>query len=236
MSLTFNPPEAQIFGGPRDRSYPSPVELLHVSIFHTGPGINELVRFYQIALNMRFVYMTAYPTFEFIAISADDENHRLGFINALSEDPPGGVGAGYGVMKVEEGMEPRQAPLRPCRLEHTSWLYRDFEAVLLTAKRIKEELGVWPRTTRHGGHDLTIDYDDPDGNRVEMLSQHKTQGEILFSIYKGALGTPDEKRDYADSYMMMDMEKLMALHDSGVPISQLTDRDFCRSMREQGKL
>jgi hypothetical protein len=232
----FNPPEAQIFGGPRDRSYPSPIELLHISIFHTGPGIDELVHFYQVALNMRFVFKTSYPTFEFIAISPDDENHRLGFVNALTDDPPGGVAAPGGVMKLEAGVEPRHAPQRPCRIEHTSWLYRDFEAVLLTAKRIKEELGLWPRTTRHGGHDLTIDYDDPDGNRVEMLSQHKTQNEILFSIYKGAMGTPDEKRAYADSYMMMDMEKLLGLYETGTPIEKLTDRAFCRAMREEGRL
>jgi catechol 2,3-dioxygenase-like lactoylglutathione lyase family enzyme len=226
MSLAFNAPEQKIFGGARDRSYPAPAQLLHVSIFHTGPGIDDLVRFYQVVLNMRYVFKTTYPAFEFIAISPDDENHRVGFVNVLTDGPAG---------KASEA-DIRDAPLRPCRIEHTSWLYRDYEEILLTAKRIHEELGLWPRSTRHGGVDLTIDYDDPDGNRVELLSQWKSKSEILFGLYQRSGMSEAQVRTITNPYMPMSMEKLLGLYESGVPVETLQDREYCKSMIEAGKL
>ncbi|MEQ6333957.1 hypothetical protein [Sphingobium sp. MK2] len=225
MSLRFNAPEAKVFGGPRSREYPAPIELLHASIFHTGPGIDELVNFYMVALNMRLVFRFSYPTFEFIAISADDENHRLGFVNDLQDSTAGSA----------DGIEARHTPPRKCRIEHTSWLYRDFKAVLELARAIHHELGIWPLSSRHDGLDLTIDYLDPDGNRVEMLSQTPTKAEILWKIHHRTMNEP-VNREYTDTYMAFDMEKMIALYDAGTAVETLMDREWCRSMKATGML
>lgn len=234
--LFFNAPDQAVFGGPRDRSYPAPVEMLHLSIIHRGPGIDDLVNFYSVVLNQRFVFKITYPTFEFIALSQDDENHRIGFVNVIGDEPPGGIELGRPKYEMPEGVEPRNLPLRPCRIEHSSWLYRDFEAILLTAKRIHAELGIWPRTTRHDGIDLTIDYDDPDGNRVELLSQTPSKNEILFRLYRSAMMSADERRQYSDTYTMLSMEKLAGLHDAGVPLSDLQSLEYCKALQAEGKL
>jgi hypothetical protein len=235
-NLKYNAPAAQIFGRARDSSYPSPIEMLHVSILHCGPGIDELVNFYQVVLNMRLVFKVSYPTFEFIAISADDENHRLGFVNVVGSEWPGEKGASLSTMAVPNGTVAREQPLRACRLEHTSWLYRSFEDVLLTAKRIRQDLKIWPRTSRHNGVDLTIDYNDPDGNRVELLSQTPSKAQILFRIHQRATERDAETHQYADFYMSVDIEKMIGLYDAGTPIKSLMDRDYCRALVAEGKL
>ena len=236
MSLAFNAPEPDIFGGPRDRSYPAPVEFLHVSIMHSGPGVDDLVKFYQVALNLRYVFKFTYPLFEFIALSYDDENHRVGIVNVFTEAQPGAVPTDRPLMKPEGGVDPRDMPNRLCRLEHTSWLYRDFEALLLNAKRIHQELGIWPRSTRHAGKDLTIDYNDPDGNRLEMLSCFRGRAQVLFDTYQRGQMTEGERRQFSETYMSLSMEKLVGLYDSGVPLATLQDREYCRRLIAEGKL
>jgi catechol 2,3-dioxygenase-like lactoylglutathione lyase family enzyme len=233
-------PKPQIFGGARDRSYPAPAQLLHISITHTGPGIEELVQFYCVVLNMRHVYTIEYPTFDFIAISNDDENHRIGFVYSKSGE---GLAAAQNVATAaadgqsETGTEPRGAPLRKCRIEHTSWLYADFEDVLATARRIHQELGIWPRTARHQGGGITIDYNDPDGNRVELLSRSGTLAEILLAIDKrlGPKGGIDV-RDYTDTYKPFDMAKMIGLWEQGYSIDELKDQARCQQLVEEGRL
>jgi hypothetical protein len=243
--------EPQVFGGPRDRSYPAHLELLHVSIYHSGPGIDEMIRFYQVALNLRHVFRIDYGTWEFIALSNDDENHRVGFVNGYLEDPKEFLGDRR-QFEAEEGRDPRDLPQRPCRLEHTSWRYRDFESILLTAKRIYEETGTWPRTTRLSPVDLTIDYTDPDGHRLEMLAQFpSTRSEYLFGLYqaqqrmaaRAESGKPqgDEsdtfyKPTYDSFYMPLNMEKLLGLYESGVPAAELQNRENAEKLKAEGKL
>lgn len=220
MIEKYNAPDQVIFGGPRDRSYPAPVEMLHLSINHVGPGIDDLVKFYQVVLNMRFVFRFAYANFEFISLSHDDENHRLGIVNVLADVPE------------EEG---RLAPQRGCRLEHSTWKYHDFEAILLTARRIHDELGIWPRSARHGGWELTMDYEDPDGNRVELLCHMTSKAETLFALYQ-QYNTPREQMQYSEVYLPLSMEKLVGLYESGVPVSDLQNREYCRPLIEAGNL
>jgi hypothetical protein len=233
-------PKPQIFGGARDRSYPAPAELLHVSIAHAGPGIDELVNFYCVVLNMRHVYTIQYPTFDFIAISSDDENHRIGFVYSKSGDGLAiaqNLAAPEATAPSRPDLEPRREPLRKCRIEHTSWLYHSFEAVLATARHVHNELGIWPRTARHQGGGITIDYSDPDGNRVELLNQRGTAAEILWAIEKrlGSKGGIDQ-RDYTDTYKPFSMEKMIALWEAGTPIEQLTDQAYCQQLIEEGRL
>jgi catechol 2,3-dioxygenase-like lactoylglutathione lyase family enzyme len=237
--MTIPVPEPKIFGTSRDPSYPAPAELLHVSLYHNGTNVDGLIRFYGVLLNMRLVYKYVYPTFEFIALSYDDENHRIGIVNSLVKHDALAdaqeVEAGKDVLD-SNGEVQRENPNRP-RIEHTSWLYHRFEDVLMAAKRTHEELGLWPRTARHQGDGITIDYLDPDGNRVELLSHASSKGEILWRLEK-MLGPKGgvEVRSYRDTYKSFNMEKMIALYESGYPLDQLKDVEHCQGLMAEGKL
>jgi catechol 2,3-dioxygenase-like lactoylglutathione lyase family enzyme len=237
--MTIPVPEPKIFGSARDLSYPAPMELIHVSIYHFGPGVEDLIRFYGVVLNMRLVFKYIYPTFEFIALSHDDENHRVGIVNNLVDRDrmAGTKDAPAGEPLPKDGLEPRTMPQRKCRVEHTSWLYRSFEDVLATAERIHKELGLWPRSCRHQAGGLTIDYTDPDGNRVELVSQSSSKAEILFNLEKllGPKGGVDV-RQWADTYAMFNMEKMIGLWRSGVPVEKLRNKEYCIQLINEGKL
>ncbi len=185
--------KAKTFGTVNNPDYPGPVEMLHVSITHAGPGIEAMLKFYTTVLNLRLVFKYIYPMFDFIALSADDENHRVGLLH-FKKMPA----------------QPKQ-DLPKSRVEHVSWRWASVEDVLVTARRVREELGLWPRTARLQGRDITIDYEDPDGNRVELLTQTDTKAQILLRI-QGQLGDKNgiEARDFSQTYTSFDMEKLLS--------------------------
>jgi catechol 2,3-dioxygenase-like lactoylglutathione lyase family enzyme len=210
-----------VFGGRRDPSYGAPKELSHVSIQHRGPGIDKLIRFYQTVLNMRLVYRYVYPAFEFIALSYDDENHRIGIVNQLGPE-------GDSNMNVEKPIT---------RMEHTSWLYSSFEDLLLTVERVRAELGMWPRTARHQGNGITIDYIDPDGNRVELIFEARNRAEILWGFHQElAAQDGSERRKYMTTYLGFNMEKMVKLWHDGVAVKQLLDKDYCQKLITEGSL
>jgi hypothetical protein len=230
--------QSEFFGDVDDRRYPAPAEMLHISMAHSGPGIDELVKFYQVVLNMRFVYKISYPEFEFIALSHDDENHRIGIVNNLIEN---GIAAAQGLTtqsgtrREDVAEEPRKAPLRDCRIEHLSWRYNRFEDVLVTAKRVHQELGHWPRTSRLQGMDITIDYDDPDGNRVELLTQFNSKAQILKTLERAFGGSP---RDgvYSDFYQSFNMQKMIALWEGGESVENLRSKAWVKQKVAEGLL
>ena len=71
-------------------------------------------------------------------------------------------------------------------------------------------------TARLQGRDITIDYEDPDGNRVELLTQTDTKAQILLRI-QGQLGDKNgiEARDFSQTYTSFDMQKLLAEWKTG---------------------
>jgi hypothetical protein len=211
-------PVPEIFGQTRDPSYPAPAELAHVSIY-TGENWLKMAQFYMVVLNMRFVYQYNYPNFDFIALSFDDENHRVGLVH----HKVGAVEA-----QIDRGKQPR--------LEHTSWLYHRFEDVLQAAKRVNEELGIWPVTANHQGKGLTISYRDPDGNRVELVSTAFSKAQILHNIETSLGATGQEARDYSETYLAFDMAKMVALYDSGVGLDKLKDRSWVAERVKAGEL
>jgi catechol 2,3-dioxygenase-like lactoylglutathione lyase family enzyme len=229
-----------VFGDVFDPARPAPAEMLHVSISHSGPGIDELVRFYQVVLNMRHVYKLSYPAFEFIALSHDDENHRIGIINNLTErDDALALSQGVDLTKdtaVAVASEPRDAPLRQCRIEHISWRFHSFQDVLVTARAVRRELGLWPRTSRLQGMDITIDYNDPDGNRVELLSQTHSKAQILRNLERAFGGGPSSPMQYSDLYQSFDMEKMLALFEAGESIENLRNKTWVREKAAAGLL
>ncbi len=229
-----------IFGDVDNGLFPAPVELLHVSITHAGPGVDDLIRFYATVLNMRFVYKISYPEFEFIALSHDDENHRIGIVNSLSgKDDALAIAQGVDLSKdVQTGrhaLDPRDAPLRQCRIEHTSWRLPRFEDVLITAKRVHDELDLWPRSSRLTATDITIDYNDPDGNRVELLTQARSKAQILLAL-EHRYAQPRDGVQYSDIYQSFSMAKMLAMYEAGEQVRNLRDRAWVKQRVEEGRL
>ena len=224
----------EFFGAGHDPRFPTPVELLHVSVSHTGPGIEELVHFYEIVLNMRVVYRVRFPAAEFIALSYDDENHRLGILNNLTGSEAALAATDRADAQVQiAGDEPRQAPLRMCRIEHGSWRFGRFEDLLIMARRVHEELGLWPLSARLGSFDVTIDYTDPDGNRCELLWQSKSRAQTLYDLdlkYK----QPMNEAKFTDVYKPFNMEKMLAYFDAGEPIENLRNKDWLKARIAEG--
>lgn len=105
------------------------------------------------------------------------------------------------------------------------------------AHEYHQELGIWPRTARHQGGGITIDDNDPDGNRVELLSRTGTLAEILLALDKrlGPKGGIDV-RDYTDTYKPFDMAKMIGLWEQGYPIEELKDQARCQQLVEEGRL
>jgi catechol 2,3-dioxygenase-like lactoylglutathione lyase family enzyme len=214
-------PHDSIFGGRRNPNYGAPKELAHVSIQHSGPGVDKLIQFYQTVLNMRLVYRYVYPAFEFIALSYDDENHRIGIVNQLNleVDP---------ALNVEKPVT---------RMEHTSWLYSSLEELMVTAEHVHAELGMWPRSARHQGNGITIDYSDPDGNRVELIFDARNRAEILWDFHQElTVQEGIERRKYTTTYLGFNMEKMVKLWRDGTAVRQLLDRDYCQSQIAAGTL
>lgn len=234
----WNHTEQKFWGGPDRPEFPVPEEILHLSVFHQGPGVDELVRFYQTALNLRYVWKTDYGSWEFIALSHDDENHRIGIVNAYEGDRPRAMELDVREeVEVPAGVEPRSLPQRPCRLEHMNWRFRTMEDLLITARRIHTELGIWPLTTRLSPFDFTIDYLDPDLNRLEMLAQFpETKGQAMVGMFKGLERMMGTVGDYDHIYLPVDMEKLLGHYEAGIPISDLRSRPWAEQMKAQGQL
>ncbi|MGP6177701.1 hypothetical protein ACTU6U_10410 [Microbacterium sp. A196] len=233
----WTPAEQKFWGGPDNASFPVPEEILHVSVYHQGPGIDDLVRFYQTVLNLRYVFKATYGTWEFIALSHDDENHRIGIVNAFEDPRPHAMDLDVREeVETPEGVEPRSLPQRPCRLEHMDWRFRTMEDLLITARRVHDELGMWPMSARLSRFDFTIDYLDPDLNRVEMLAQFSaTKGTAMFNMYR-ALDRIAADGSYDDVYLPLDMEKLIGHWEAGVPMKDLQSREWAEQMKAEGKL
>lgn len=230
--------EQKYWGGGDRPEFPVPEEILHLSVFHQGPGVDELIRFYQTVLNLRYVWKTDYGFWEFIALSHDDENHRIGIVNAYEGYRPRAMELDVREeVETPEGVEARSLPQRPCRLEHMNWRFRTMEDLLITARRVYDELGIWPLTTRLSRFDFTIDYLDPDLNRVEMLAQFPaTKGEAMFGMFKGLEHIMGTVGDYDRIYLPISMEKLLGHYEAGVPLSTLRNREWAEKMKAEGEL
>lgn len=234
----WRPTEQKFWGGADNPEYPVPAEILHLSVFHQGPGVDELIHFYQTVLNLRYVWKTDYGFWEFIALSHDDENHRIGIVNAYGDYRPHAMELdSREEYEAPEGTEPRELPQRPCRLEHMNWRFETFEDILKVAKRTHDELGIWPMTTRLSPFDFTIDYLDPDLNRVEMLAQFApTKGTALFGMFRGLERMMGTRGDYDRIYLPVSMEKMLDHYEAGVPLETLRSRPWAEQQKADGKL
>ena len=184
----------------RDPSYPSPSYLAHVSIF-SGKNFSEVVKFYQVVLNMRLNYEIE-GRVRLAALSLDGENHRLGIVElpTLEERPPNSV-----------------------RLEHTSWQYANLKDLLAVVRHVENSLGLFPQSV-HQGPLISLTYRDPDDNRVELLVEC-VAGQAEVTRYYIEHFAADPK---FNSLLAFDLRKMIRLEEAGEPLDHLLSYDWVR--------
>ena len=106
---------------------------------------------------------------------------------------------------------------------------------MITARRVHDELGIWPNSSRLAGYDITIDYSDPDGNRVELLSQSKSKAQILHELDL-QYNQPMNEAKYTDVYQAFNMEKMVTLFDAGESIENLRNKAWVKDRVAEGLL
>ena len=188
------------------KEMPSPREMHHVHIF-SDVNYDAMVEFYQWLFNGDVVRKNPGGlTF----ISYDDHDHRVVII------PRKGWGT---------------KPERPIGVSHLAYAYSSLGELLFVYERMKER-GYKPNWTVNHGNSTSFYYNDPDGNTVETMMDNYTAQE-----------TQDYKRHYQWSEYFGEMsegnfdpDKMLALYNSGVPDTDLLDREIVREMVADGRL
>ena len=181
-------------------NYPTPVDMVHASIF-SGANFKKVLEFYQIVLNMRVVYEMS-VNLRFVALSFDEENHRIGLVEIphLVERPPNTV-----------------------RIEHTSWRYRNLKDVLATARRVEQELGLFPVAV-HQGTLISLSYKDPDANRCELIVEClPSQAEIIHFYVDTLARLPD-----FNTLLPFDLRGMLERDEAGEDVQNLVNYEWVR--------
>jgi len=205
----FRPPEVHpVRSDPPGavKSMPSPREMHHIHIF-SDENYDAMVEFYHWLFNGEIVKKNPGGlTF----ISYDDHDHRVVII------PKKGWGK-----KAEN----------PIGVSHLAFAYSSLGELLFVYQRMKEK-GYKPTWTVNHGNSTSFYYEDPDGNPVETMMDNYTSQE-----------TQDYKRYYQWSEYFGDMaegnfdpDKMVELYNSGVPDTDLLDREKVRDMVAEGRL
>jgi len=185
---------------------PSPREMHHVHIF-SDVHYDEMVAFYQWLFNAEVVRVNPGGlTF----MSYDDHDHRVVII------PRKGWG---------------EKPERPVGVSHLAFAYASLGELLYVYQRMKER-GHAPIRVLNHGNSTSFYYHDPDGNTVETMMDNYTpaQAQEYKRHYQWSeeFGAMDEAK--------FDPEKMLALYESGVPDTDLIDRENVRRLVAEGRL
>jgi len=188
------------------KAMPSPREMHHVHIF-SDVNYDAMVEFYQWLFNGEVIKVNPNGlTF----ISYDDHDHRIALIRR----------EGWGTK-----------PERPIGVSHLAFAYASLGELLYVYQRMKER-GYKPARVINHGNSTSIYYRDPDGNMVETMMDNFRHGEAQ-----------EYKRHYqwSDAFGAMnegcfDPDKMQALYDSGVPDTELIDRENVRRLVAEGTL
>jgi len=205
----FRPPEVHpVRSDPPGavKAMPSPREMHHIHIF-SDENYDAMDEFYHWLFNGEIVKKNPGGlTF----ISYDDHDHRVVII------PKKGWGK-----KAEN----------PIGVSHLAFAYSSLGELLFVYQRMKEK-GYKPTWTVNHGNSTSFYYEDPDGNPVETMMDNYTSQE-----------TQDYKRYYQWSEYFGDMaegnfdpDKMVELYNSGVPDTDLLDREKVRDMVAEGRL
>jgi len=125
-----------------DRGKVAPARFAHCVVRTTPERYAELVDWYRTLLEAKPVFENPFICF----MTYDDEHHRIAIagIPGLEERPKNAVG-----------------------VDHIAFSYATLGDLVHTYERLAD-LGVTPALPIHHGPTLSLYYDDPDGNRVEL--------------------------------------------------------------------
>lgn len=186
---------------------PTPVKFSHVSIL--SKNYEQMIEFYRTLLNMRVVYEIK-GRIHFCMLSFDDENHRIGIANLQHLLPKEAGRAG---------------------LDHMSFTYSSAEQLFAAIKRFKAKTGAWPLSAVHQGPTIAVSYRDPDGNRAEITADvFATQAQII-QYFHDNFHDPE-----FNTLLGFDITKMMALHDQGMNVGELTRYETVVRLLGEGRL
>lgn len=188
------------------KAMPSPREMHHVHIF-SDVHYDEMVKFYQWLFNGEIIKVNPNGlTF----ISYDDHDHRIALIRRK----------GWG-----------EKPEHPVGVSHLAFAYASLGELLYVYQRMKERDYTPFRVVNHG-NSTSFYYRDPDGNAVETMMDN-------FSLQQ----SKEYKRHYqwseyfgAMEEALFDPDKMLGLYESGVPDTELIDRENVRKLVAEGTL
>ena len=137
----------------------SPVKLAHV-VYKTGQ-LTTMVEWYRSVLEARVVYANDMLAF----ITYDDEHHRMAFVSVAGAVEPTGGHSG---------------------LHHVAFTYASIGDLLGTYERLAKA-GVDPFWCVNHGPTLSMYFEDPDGNHVELqIDNFDTDEELEAFFSSGA--------------------------------------------------
>jgi len=177
----------------RDQSYPSPRDMVHTSIF-SNQNFEQMLTFYQVVLNMRVVYEIN-SKIRFVALSFDEENHRIGLVKLPSLE---------------------QRPQGTVRIEHLSWRYRNLPALFNAIRHIEAELGLFPAAV-HQGTIISVSYRDPDENRCELIVECLPSQEDIIDFYVNKLAAQPD----FNTLLPFNLRGMMEMHAAGEGLANL---------------
>ena len=148
-----------------------------------------MVDWYRKVLNARLVFENEFISF----ITYDDEHHRVAFINLPNL---------------------KKAAADTWGLSHVAYTFRDLGELLSTYRRLKG-LGIAPMRPINHGPTVSLYYEDPDGNFVELqVDAFKTKAEAM-----GYFSTDSFARNPIG--VAFDPDKMLADYEAGVPEADL---------------
>lgn len=169
-------------------SAPVSPRLFAHAVFAT-PNFEQMIAWYGDVLNARV--LSKGPMLAFM--SFDQEHHRLAFINRPK-------------LAVRDGKQ--------AGLDHLAYSLRDIGELLNTYARLKQK-GITPVWPVNHGLTMSMYYQDPDGNKVELQVDNFASAEEL----QGWFSREDFKANPIGANF--DPEALIALYEAGAAHSEL---------------
>lgn len=168
----------------------SPAKLAHI-VLRTG-RLQEMLDWYVQALEGRVAFANDMLAF----MSYDEEHHRVAFIATGASERPTDTHTG---------------------LHHAAFTYATLDDLLDTYLRLKA-LGVQPFWTINHGPTMSMYYQDPDGNHIELqIDNFATEQQLQEFFDSGAF-------DANPIGVEFDPDELVARFESGEPFAELVKR------------
>ena len=169
------------------RSAPTPVKLAHI-VLRTA-RFDELVAWWCTVLGAHPVHASDFLTF----LTYDDEHHRI----AILRSPDVGDDA-----RAHAGME------------HVAFTYASIDDLVTTYERLRD-LGIEPILPVNHGMTVSLYYQDPDGNQVELQIDTATPADtVAFMATDVFAANP--------LGVVFDPEEMAAQHRAGETVTALS--------------